>query len=111
MSRSGLSSVCVLALALAACAPQYSREGADAAQLRRDEGLCRAQVNDMMGRERGIVADRDATLGETDRRLGRTQLPQQLRDRDDSNRSSKLMQACMSARGWTVTKSGPFGAL
>lgn len=109
MSRTGLTTVFAVLLALAACAPQYSREGADAAQLRRDEGLCRSQVNEMMGRERAIVSDRDATLGDTDRRLGRTQLPQQLRDRDDSNRSGKLMQACMSARGWTVSKSGLFG--
>jgi hypothetical protein len=108
MSRFGLTTLFAAALTLAACAPQYSREGADAAQLRRDEALCRAQVNDMMGRERAIVADRETTLGAKDQQLGRTQLPQQFRDRDDSNRSGKLMQSCMSARGWTVSKSGLF---
>jgi hypothetical protein len=108
MARNRLTVVFAIGLALAACAPQYSREGADDAALRRDEALCRAQVNDMMGRERAIVADREATLGAKDQQLGRTQLPQQFRDRDDSNRSGKLMQSCMSARGWTVSKSGLF---
>ncbi|HJQ56943.1 MAG TPA: hypothetical protein VJ890_08560 [Vineibacter sp.] len=108
MSRIALPIVAASALSLAACAPQYSRDGADDAALRRDEALCRAQVNDMMGRERAIVSDRETTLGAKDQQLGRTQLPQQFRDRDDSNRSGKLMNSCMSARGWTVSKSGPF---
>ncbi|MCW5749243.1 MAG: hypothetical protein KIT36_23840 [Alphaproteobacteria bacterium] len=94
-----------LSLLLAACGtPQYDREGGNDDKRRRDEALCRAQVNEMMGRERAIASDREATLGSTDQRLGRTQLPQQMRDRDDSNRSSRLMESCMSARGWKVSK-------
>jgi hypothetical protein len=109
VDRWGRPALLVVLLALAACAaPSYSKNGATDDQRRKDEALCRAQVDDMMGKERGIVADRQATLGATDDRLGRTQLPQDMRARDDHNRSSKLMRSCMSARGWTVNKTGPF---
>ena len=41
--------VLAVALTLAACGgPQYSRDGATDDQRRRDEGLCRAQVDELM---------------------------------------------------------------
>ena len=95
-------------LALAACMdPQYSREGATDDQKRQDEARCKVQVDELMIKERAIVDDREATIGATDR-MGRTQLPQQMAARDDRNRSVKLMENCMTARGWTAKKSKPF---
>lgn len=102
-------SVLAVALTLAACGgPQYSRDGATDDQRRKDEGLCRAQVDELMVKERGINDDRQATLGATDERLGRTQLPRQMAATDERNRTSTLMGNCMTARGWTVKKDRPF---
>lgn len=93
-------------LALAACSgADYTRDGATDDQRRQDEALCRAQIQDLVAKERGIVADREATVGATDQRLGRTQLPGQMAARDDSNRSGRLMSSCMSQRGWTTKKT------
>ena len=94
--------------ALAACTdPKYTRDGATDEQRRADQAQCQAQVDERMIKERAIVDDREATIGATDR-MGRTQLPQQMAARDDRNRSSRLMESCMVARGWTATKSRPF---
>ncbi len=96
-----------LGLVLAACSgPDYSREGGTDDQRRRDEALCRDQIKDLVAKERGIVADREATLGATDQRLGRTQLPGQMAATDDRNRSNRLMNSCMSQRGYATKKSG-----
>ncbi|HKU94292.1 MAG TPA: hypothetical protein VJR58_03400 [Vineibacter sp.] len=93
-------------LALAACSgPDYTRDGATDDQRRQDEALCRSQIQDLVAKERGIVADREATIGATDQRLGRTQLPSQMAGRDDSNRSGRLMSSCMSQRGYTTKKT------
>ncbi len=106
--KGGLALILAATLALAACAePQYSRDGATDDQKRKDEALCRSQVDELMIKERAIVDDREATIGATDR-MGRTQLPQQMAARDDRNRSVRLMESCMVARGWTAKKSGPF---
>jgi hypothetical protein len=102
-------SVLAAVLALAACgAPQYSRDGASDDQRRRDEGLCRAQVDELMIKERNIADDRQVTLGGTDDRLGRSQLPRQMAASDDRNRSRTLMGNCMQARGWTVKRDKLF---
>jgi hypothetical protein len=94
--------------ALAACtASDYSRDGATDDQKRRDQSLCKAQADELMIKERAIVDSREATIGATDR-MGRTQLPEQMAQRDDRNRSGRLMENCMTARGWTPKKSGPF---
>jgi hypothetical protein len=87
--------------------PQYTREGATDEQKRADQAQCRAQVDELMVKERAIVDDRESTIGATDR-MGRTQLPQQMAARDDRNRSSRLMENCMVARGWTARKSRLF---
>jgi hypothetical protein len=86
---------------LAACAGQdYVRDGGSDDQRRKDEALCKSEVEGSMVKERRIADDRDATLGVTDQRRGRSQLPQQMSASDDRNRSNKLMDDCMSARGW-----------
>ena len=108
-ARIALVALSVVALAaLASCtsarAPEYSRDGASDDQRRTDEALCQAQVDGLMVKDRNIAADRQATLGATDERLGRSQLPRDMAARDDRNRSRTLMRNCMSARGWTVKK-------
>ncbi len=91
------------ALTLVACSrPDYSRDGISDDQRNKDEALCRSQIEGPRAKERGIVADREATLGGTDQRLGRTQLPDQMAARDDRNRSAALMDSCMKARGYST---------
>jgi hypothetical protein len=106
-ARIAVAALVVTLAALASCtnAPEYSRDGASDDQRRTDEALCRAQVDSLMVKDRNIAADREATLGATDERFGRSQLPRDMAAREDRNRSRRLMQNCMSARGWTVNKS------
>jgi hypothetical protein len=108
-ARGSAGVVLGLFIALAACAdgPRYSRDGASDDQRRKDEAQCQAKVNEYMERERRIDADRETTLGATDQRTGRYQLPQQMSAREDSNRSNRLMDNCMSSLGWTARKSFP----
>lgn len=109
MGRTGLlGAALAAALALGACAARdFTREGATQDQFKAEEAACRAQVDEMMRRERNIVDDRQTTLGRYDERSGRTMLPTQMAQRDDSNRSGRLMENCMKARGWTPVKKGP----
>jgi hypothetical protein len=88
------------AFVLAGCAPDYVKENATDEQYKRDSAACRVFVDDMMGKERGINMDREATIGTTDTRYGRVRLPQQMSQRSDTLRSDKLMDMCMQQRGW-----------
>jgi hypothetical protein len=93
------------ALVLSACGADYEREGANDDQYNRDVAACRTFTGDMMAKERGINMDREATIGASDRQLGRTRLPQQMAQRSDNLRSDKLMDACMRQRGYTAKRN------
>ena len=104
MTRS-LVAALFAACVLSACDEGYTREGASDEQYKRDTSACRSFTGEMMTKERGINSDREATLGASDRQLGRTQLPQQMAQRSDSMRSEKLMDMCMQQRGWTSKRT------
>lgn len=104
MTRSIVAAL-VAAVVLSACGADYEREGSTEDQYKRDITACRSFTGEMMARERGINLDREATIGASDRQLGRTRLPQQMAQRSDTMRSDKLMDMCMQSRGWTSKRN------
>jgi hypothetical protein len=92
-------------LVLTGCGPDYVKDNATDEQYKRDSAACSSFVGEMMSKERGINMDREATIGATDSRQGRTRLPQQMAQRSDTLRSDKLMDMCMQQRGWTAKRN------
>lgn len=93
------------ALFLSACGADYTRPNSNDEQYNRDVAACRSFTGEMMSKERGINMDREATVGATDARIGRTRLPSQMAQRSDTLRSDKLMDMCMEQRGWTPKRN------
>lgn len=97
------------ALGLAACeTEEYGKENMTSEQLSRDAASCRSQVSAIMTRDRDIDTDIGATVGSDRVRYGRGQLQSDMDTRSNTNRESRLMDACMQARGYTPVNRGPF---
>jgi hypothetical protein len=93
------------AFVLAGCGADYTRPNVTEEQYNKDAAACRGFTDEMMAKERGINMDREATVGATDTRYGRTRLPQQMAQRSDNLRSDKLMDLCMQQRGYTAKRN------
>ncbi len=89
------------ALVLAGCAAKdFTKEGASETQFLDDESLCRSQVRKMTATQRDIDDSRQDTFRADQQRFGQTVLPDTMAAMGDKNRTAKLMENCMQARGW-----------
>ena len=87
---------------LAGCAARdFSKEGASEQEFVRDESLCRAQVSRMAAHQRVIDDSRRDTYRSDQTRTGQNALPDTMAVQGDSARTGRLMESCMTARGWT----------
>ena len=94
----------LLGLALAACegpAQPYTKSGANPAQTERDVADCRSRVNAFLAKDRGIDADRQATVGATGGGPGPVATRRQLEAGSDERRNGRLMRDCMQAKGYS----------
>ena len=90
------------ALLLAACgSPDYTKEGASEEQFVRDESLCRAQVRRMTANQRNVDDSRRDVFRGDQERTGQHALPDLMATQGDQRNSTRLMESCMTARGWT----------
>jgi hypothetical protein len=97
-------------LALGACENRdYVRPNTTQDQFDKDVANCRRQVDTVMARDRNIDSDINSTVGAQSGNMnqGNTQLRQQMDARGTSSRSSKLMENCLSARGYTPASKSP----
>jgi hypothetical protein len=98
--RKALLAVAAL-LALGACAPRdYNRDGASPEQQANDEQLCRQQVRKMVATERNVEDSRRDTFRSEQARYGQTALPDTMASQGSVARENRLMESCMSARGY-----------
>jgi hypothetical protein len=89
-------------LVLQGCASaEFTKEGASEEQFVRDEQLCRSQVRRMLATERDIDDSRRDVFRSDAARTGQTTLPDIMANSGDSRRSNRLMENCMTARGWS----------
>jgi hypothetical protein len=105
--------VAIAMLALSACNEHdYSRPNTTQEQFSRDVANCQRQVDTMVARDRNIDSDINSTLGAQSQGMnqGNTQLRQQMDARSSTSRTSKLMENCMSARGYTPASRGVFSS-
>jgi hypothetical protein len=92
----------VAALSLSGCAASdFTKEGASEQEFVRDEQLCRAQVNRMAAHQRVVDDSRRDTFRTDQARTGQSALPEAMASQGDIARKSRLMESCMTARGWT----------
>ena len=99
--RTVLATVAIVA-GLAGCAARdFTKEGASEQEFVRDESLCRAQINRMATHQRVIDDSRRDTYRSDQARTGQTALPDAMAVQGDSARTGRLMESCMTARGWT----------
>jgi len=95
-------------LGLSACENRdYSRRNTTQEQFDKDVANCRRQVDSVMARDRNIDSDINSTVGAANSSMnqGNSQLRNQMDARGTSSRSSKLMENCLSARGYTPGKT------
>ncbi len=91
------------AVLLGACEDHdYVRPNTTQEQFKKDLAACQRQVDVVTARDRNIDSDINSTLGAQSRSMtqGNTQLRQQMDSRQSENRSDRLMENCMSARGY-----------
>jgi hypothetical protein len=95
-----------MALLGAGCADSdYAKEGNSAEQLSRDEALCRAQVRRMTAAQRNVDDSRRDVYRSDQSRTGQTALPDMISNQGDTVRTGRLMEQCMSARGYAPKAS------
>ena len=101
-------------LGVAACADHdYTRPNTSQEQFDKDVANCRRQVDTVLARDRRIDSDISSTVGAQNQNMnqGNTLLRQQMESRSNSTRADRLMENCMSARGYQpVTKGSPLPA-
>jgi len=101
-------SLSLTVLALGACENRdFNRPNTTQEQFDKDVANCRRQVDSVMARDRNIDSDINSTVGAANSNMnqGNSQLRQQMDSRGTSSRSSKLMENCLSARGYTPGKT------
>lgn len=87
---------------LAGCAARdFTKEGAGEQEFVRDESLCRAQVSRMAAHQRVIDDSRRDAHRADQARTGQSALPDTMAAQGEGARTGRLMESCMTARGWT----------
>ncbi len=101
--KSWLVGLSIVALALGACSDRdYTRPNTTQDQFNKDIANCRQQVDAVMQRDRNIDSDINSTVGAQvqNQNQGNSQLRQQMDSRGTSVRSDRLMENCLTARGY-----------
>ncbi len=101
----------IVVLALGACADRdFTRPNTSQEQFDKDVANCRRQVDSVQARDRNIDSDIKSTVGATSGNMnqGNTLLRQQMDSRGTSARSDKLMENCLTARGYAPASKGIF---
>lgn len=96
-------------LALGACENRdFTKPNTTQEQFNKDVANCRRQVDAVMVRDRNIDSDINSTVGAQNRNMdqGNSLLRKQMDSRGTSSRSSKLMENCLSARGYAPAAKG-----
>ena len=75
-------------------------KGANAERYARDQQSCQAQVGDYMKTRRTIDDSRRDVFSDNTDRFGRRGLPDTMENYGDNKSSDRLVERCMSSRGW-----------
>ena len=95
----------LMVLAGAGC-DQPASGGADptkatnAERYARDQQACEAQVGDQMKQRRVVDDSRRDVFNDNQDNFGRSALPDTMSNYGDSKSSDRMLERCMSARGW-----------
>jgi len=94
-------------LALAGCDQSTTSgadptKGANAERYARDRQACLSQVDDYTRTRRRVDDSRRDVFSDPTDRFGRSALPDTMANYGDSQSSDRLVERCLSARGWAV---------
>ena len=101
ISAKAVATAFLAAMTMVGCASsEFIKDGASEQQFATDESLCRAQVRKMIATQRDIEDSRQETFRTEQQRFGQTTLPTAMSAVGERNRTARLLESCMQARGW-----------